>query len=88
MIDELFNCGKFHNNPTQLVVNLKINYHDISLRFFASPILNHTRCWEKYSMLTLLQGTDITVQELHPLMLAHVHQQGVQHSNTVVTLYK
>ena len=36
----------------------------------------------------LVQGMDITVQELCPLIFTYVHQQGVQHSNTVVTLYK
>ena len=61
VIDELFNFGKFQNSPTQLVVNLNINYHDISLRFFASPKLNNARCRGKHSVLTLLQGTDITI---------------------------
>ena len=35
-----------------------------------------------------VQGTDITVQELCSLMLAHVHQQGVWLSPALVVLHK
>ena len=35
-----------------------------------------------------MQDTDITVQELCPLMLAHAHLQAVQLSPTLVALYK
>ena len=38
--------------------------------------------------LDILQGTVISVQELHPLMLGHAHQQGVQLSPTLDILYK
>ena len=39
-------------------------------------------------MFSLLQGMDSTIQELHPFMPAHVHQQGVQLSPVLVARYK
>ena len=35
-----------------------------------------------------MQGTDITVQELHPLTYAHVHERGVQLRPALIGLYK
>ena len=33
-----------------------------------------------------MQGTDITVKKLHPLMLVHAHQRGMWLSPALVTL--
>ena len=68
---------------------LRDYYHNLCQAMtlvFTDPFPNPTYRFQALSEALYSACMDITVQELHLLMLAHVHQQGVWLSPALVAL--